>query len=389
MAVMLGSCCQASSWALSDVKIVNDSALSALGRLSRTWPIKPLFFTIVLKIISGSIRIEYQKTSEFDILRAMKNWKQELQQAISDPDELQVLLDLPAQSLAVPKKHFPLRVPRSFVRRMQKGNPNDPLLLQVFIAANEFEQVDGYDADPLQEATTNPIPGLLHKYHGRVLIVLSGSCAINCRYCFRRAFPYNDNSALKHWPQIIEYLKNHHEISEVILSGGDPLLVDDEQLASVIRDVEAIPHITTLRIHTRLPVVIPSRITDEFIDLLSRSCLQTVVVLHINHANEIDDELSAALLRLKSAAIVLNQAVLLKNINDSVDALESLSRRLFAAGVLPYYVHQLDRVVGAHHFYVSQEQGVQLMAALQARLPGYLVPRYVQEVPGKPNKMPI
>ena len=319
----------------------------------------------------------------------MKNWKQELQQAISDPDELQVLLDLPAQSLAVPKKHFPLRVPRSFVRRMQKGNPNDPLLLQVFIAANEFEQVDGYDADPLQEATTNPIPGLLHKYHGRVLIVLSGSCAINCRYCFRRAFPYNDNSALKHWPQIIEYLKNHHEISEVILSGGDPLLVDDEQLASVIRDVEAIPHITTLRIHTRLPVVIPSRITDEFIDLLSRSCLQTVVVLHINHANEIDDELSAALLRLKSAAIVLNQAVLLKNINDSVDALESLSRRLFAAGVLPYYVHQLDRVVGAHHFYVSQEQGVQLMAALQARLPGYLVPRYVQEVPGKPNKMPI
>ena len=294
----------------------------------------------------------------------MKNWKQELQQAISDPDELQVLLDLPAQSLAVPKKHL-------------------------FIAANEFEQVDGYDADPLQEATTNPIPGLLHKYHGRVLIVLSGSCAINCRYCFRRAFPYNDNSALKHWPQIIEYLKNHHEISEVILSGGDPLLVDDEQLASVIRDVEAIPHITTLRIHTRLPVVIPSRITDEFIDLLSRSCLQTVVVLHINHANEIDDELSAALLRLKSAAIVLNQAVLLKNINDSVDALESLSRRLFAAGVLPYYVHQLDRVVGAHHFYVSQEQGVQLMAALQARLPGYLVPRYVQEVPGKPNKMPI
>ena len=173
------------------------------------------------------------------------------------------------------------------------------------------------------------------------------------------------------------------------MSGGDPLLVDDEQLASVIRDVEAIPHITTLRIHTRLPVVIPSRITDEFIDLLSRSCLQTVVVLHINHANEIDDELSAALLRLKSAAIVLNQAVLLKNINDSVDALESLSRRLFAEGVLPYYVHQLDRVVGAHHFYVSQEQGVQLMAALQARLPGYLVPRYVQEVPGKPNKMPI
>ena len=319
----------------------------------------------------------------------MKNWKQELQQAISNPDELRALLDLPAQSFAVPKGHFPLRVPRSFVNRMQKGNPNDPLLLQVVIAPDELEQVDGYDADPLQEATANPIPGLLHKYHGRVLIVLSGSCAINCRYCFRRAFPYNDNSALKHWSQIIEYINNHHEITEVILSGGDPLLVDDDALVSLVRDLESISHVTTLRIHTRLPVVIPSRVTNEFVTLLSRSRLQVVVVLHINHANEIDDELSAALLRLKQAAVLLNQAVLLRNINDSVEALENLSQRLFAAGVLPYYLNQLDTVVGAHHFYVPIDTGLQLIAELRARLPGYLVPRYIQEVPGKPNKMPI
>ena len=321
-----------------------------------------------------------------------KKWQQQLAGAFSNIEDLCRYLSLSYKDLPVSvaaTKNFPLRVPVGFADCMEKGNPNDPLLRQVLPINDELITYPGFNDDPVGDLASASLIGVLHKYHGRVLIVLSGSCAINCRYCFRRAFPYNDNSALKHWPQIIEYLKNHHEISEVILSGGDPLLVDDEQLASVIRDVEAIPHITTLRIHTRLPVVIPSRITDEFIDLLSRSCLQTVVVLHINHANEIDDELSAALLRLKSAAIVLNQAVLLKNINDSVDALESLSRRLFAAGVLPYYVHQLDRVVGAHHFYVSQEQGVQLMAALQARLPGYLVPRYVQEVPGKPNKMPI
>lgn len=317
----------------------------------------------------------------------MTAWKKELQQAISDPNELRILLDLATQSLPVPPGAFPLRVPRPFIKRMKKGDERDPLLLQVLISPDEFDRVDGYNADPLKEATTNPIPGLLHKYHGRVLIVLSGSCAVNCRYCFRREFPYNNNSALKHWSRIVEYIQQNDSITEVILSGGDPLLIDDEHLELLLRELESIPHVNTLRIHTRLPVVIPSRITDEFVTLLSRSRLQIVTVLHINHANEIDDELQVALSKLKKASYLLNQAVLLKNINDSVDALEHLSRCLFAAGVLPYYLHQLDSVSGAHHFHVPVEQGLRLIQALQSRVSGYLVPRYVQEIPGELSKV--
>lgn len=319
----------------------------------------------------------------------MKVWKKELQQAISDIHQLRALLELPEEEVTVPEDHFPLRVPLPFIRRMQKGNEQDPLLLQVLMKQDEFATVMGYEADPLKELTTNPIPGLLHKYHGRVLVVLSGSCAINCRYCFRRSFPYNDNSALKHWPRILEYIGENDSITEVILSGGDPLLLDDERLKMLVHDLELISHVDTLRIHTRLPVVIPSRVTDEFIMLLSQSRLQTVIVLHSNHAHEIDDELREALLRLKSVTQLLNQAVLLKNINDSVEALEQLSRRLWQAGVLPYYVHQLDSVAGAHHFYVSPDEGMTIMNELRARLPGYLVPQYVEEVPGESSKMPI
>lgn len=319
----------------------------------------------------------------------MKVWKKELQQAISDSHQLRALLELPAQDLTVPEDHFPLRVPLPFIRRMQKGNEHDPLLLQVLMKQDEFSVVPGYVTDPLKESATNPIPGLLHKYPGRVLIVLSGSCAVNCRYCFRRAFPYNDNGALKYWSRIVEYIREDSSITEVIFSGGDPLLIDDDRLNILIHDLELIPHVDTLRIHTRLPIVIPSRITNELVTLLSHSRLQTVMVLHSNHAQEIDDELRVALLRLKGATQLLNQSVLLKNINDSVDALEQLSRRLWSAGVLPYYIHQLDPVAGAHHFYVPKEVGVKIVTELRTRLSGYLVPQYVQEVPGESSKIPI
>jgi len=315
----------------------------------------------------------------------MSDWKSQLKEALTSTAELYSHLNLP-----VPKFQetagFAIRVPLAFANRMQKKNLKDPLLLQVMVREQELEVVGGFTTDPLEEKNANPLPGLLHKYNGRVLIVLTGSCAINCRYCFRRHFSYSDNSALTQWSNILAYIKNDASISEVILSGGDPLLVDDDKLAQIIRDLENISHVTTLRFHTRLPVVIPARITDKFIKELSATSLDVVMVLHINHANEIDDELFMQLKKLGAVVQLLNQAVLLKDINDSVDALENLSRTLFPAGVLPYYLHQLDPVKAAHHFFVPQKIGLRLIEQLRTRLPGYLVPRYAQETPKKASK---
>ncbi|PHQ78152.1 MAG: EF-P beta-lysylation protein EpmB [Coxiella sp. (in: Bacteria)] len=318
----------------------------------------------------------------------MEQWQQHLKSAVTDTAELYDLLNL-RQTVPLVRSSFALRVPRPFIERMQKGNPNDPLLLQVQVRADELKQVPGYQQDPLAESSSNPIPGLLHKYQGRVLIMLTGSCAVNCRYCFRRHFPYADNSGLAHWSRIIDYIKADPSINEVIFSGGDPLLVDDAKLSRLITDLEKIEHVTTLRIHTRTPVVIPQRITDALVSCLRETRLQSVVVLHINHANEIDATLQQKLRLLNEVATLLCQSVLLKGINDSVDALVQLSHRLFASSVLPYYLHQLDKTQGVHHFDVDEEVGINLVKALQARLPGYLVPRYVREVAGKASKVPF
>jgi EF-P beta-lysylation protein EpmB len=315
----------------------------------------------------------------------MNDWKKQLQTALTSTTQLCDYLGLPTPRFQE-AAGFAVRVPLSFANRMEKGNSKDPLLLQVMAREQELEVVDGFTEDPLKEQAANPIPGLLHKYNGRVLIVLTGSCAINCRYCFRRHFSYSDNGALKNWSQILAYIKNDASIFEVILSGGDPLLVDDNRLAEIISDLEAINHVTTLRFHTRLPVVIPARITDQFVAMLDAARLQIVTVLHINHANEIDIELATQLKKLGAVSQLLNQAVLLKGVNDSVTALKNLSHTLFVAGVLPYYLHQLDQIKAAHHFYVPQKIGLELIAQLRACMPGYLVPRYAQEIPKMTSK---
>jgi EF-P beta-lysylation protein EpmB len=318
----------------------------------------------------------------------MNSWQYYLKTALSSSYELYnyLGLDLPIENQDA---GFAVRVPRPFADKMQRGNSRDPLLLQVLNRPDELLQVEGFSRDPLGEADANPLPGLLHKYNGRVLIVLSGSCAINCRYCFRRHFSYNDNSALQNWQEILDYINSDSSIEEVILSGGDPLLVDDERLKCLINDLENIKHITTLRIHTRLPVVIPQRITNELLELLGQSRLNIITVLHINHANEIDKLLTIQLKKLHTVSALLNQTVLLRDINDSFEALMHLSKHLFAANVLPYYLHQLDPIQGAHHFYVDPAKGKALIQQLVFHLPGYLVPKYVQELPASKSKVAI
>lgn len=320
-----------------------------------------------------------------------QQWQQALARAITDPEELcrELALDLSVLQNINPAVHqFPLRVPRGFVARMEKGNPKDPLLLQVLPMGVEMRLVEGFHNDPLGEAKLNAAPGLLHKYQGRVLLTLTGTCAVNCRYCFRRHYPYEDKvPGLSKWQSALDYIAADPSISEVILSGGDPLIVKDSSLSVLIKSLAQIPHVKRLRIHTRLPIVIPERITDAFIALLQETRLQTVLVLHSNHANEIDENVAAAIARCKGANIsVLNQSVLLKNVNDSPDVLVRLSERLFEIGVIPYYLHYLDPVAGGAHFNVPKERAKQLMQAISGQLPGYLVPRLVREIPGSAAK---
>ncbi len=327
-------------------------------------------------------------------VQPVETWQHALSNVVTDPIELCQLLDLnPTQVFSAKKAtdQFPLRVPRSFIERMKKGDPNDPLLAQVLPLGVEMSDVAGFSDDPLQEQAVNPVPGLLHKYHGRVLITLTGACAIHCRYCFRRHFPYPDNTNRQHhWARLCDYISSDRCIEEVILSGGDPLVLKDHHLAAFIAELEKIPHLKRLRIHTRLPIVIPERITDHFIDLLKATRLRVVVVIHCNHANEIDE---SVILKLESLAnsniMLLNQSVLLKGVNDHSDALINLSQTLFRANVLPYYLHMLDPVSGAAHFQVSKEEALALMKKLKQNLPGYLVPRLVQEVPKELCKVSI
>lgn len=317
-------------------------------------------------------------------------WKKLLSGAFSSPIELLNHLNIDPKTLPYPvlaDHSFAQRVPRPFVDRMEAGNPNDPLLLQVLPLAEENRAAEGYSSDPLEEHQST-IPGLLHKYKSRVLVMLATACAINCRYCFRREFPYADNQLGKSgWPAIFEYLQQHPEINEVILSGGDPLAVNDRYLADFIAQLEAIKHIKRLRIHSRLPVVIPQRVTSQLVETLSSTCLQCVFVTHINHPNEIGSLVKQAMERLSSAGItLLNQTVLLRGINDDTIVLTTLSEKLFESRILPYYLHLLDKVNGAHHFDTNQSEAIALMQTLQTELAGFLVPKLVREEGGKPHK---
>lgn len=324
-------------------------------------------------------------------LTPLRSWQHELAHAIRDPAELLALLDLdpvllPAARAAA--KAFPLRVPRGYAARMRRGDPADPLLRQVLPLAAELDTVAGFDRDPVGDIKAMTVPGLLHKYRGRVLLTTTGACAIHCRYCFRRHFPYDDaNPARDRWQQALDYIADDASINEVILSGGDPLTLADEKLADLCRRLAAIPHLARLRFHTRLPIVLPERITLALLTAIRPTRLASVVVAHVNHANEIDDDVRRALAALKKAGhTLLNQSVLLRGVNDAAEALCELSDRLFDAGVLPYYLHLLDRVQGAAHFDVDAETAQRLHAAMHARLPGYLVPRLVREEAGRPGK---
>ena len=283
---------------------------------------------------------------------------------------------------------FPVRVPEPFVTRIVPGDPHDPLLRQVLAVADERHVMPGFVKDPLDELLGS-MPGVLHKYRSRVLVIYRGGCAINCRYCFRRHFPYQENTlTARDFDGLVSYLKAHPEVNEVILSGGDPLMADDQALSGLFVRLESVSSIHRLRIHTRLPIVIPERVTDTLCQIIAATALPVVMVLHSNHANEIDQSVMDAVSQLRAVCrSVLNQSVILKGINDSADVLVALSERLFEAGIDPYYLNVLDRVSGAHHFDVSDLEVAALHQALLNALPGYLVPKLVREVPGIGHKV--
>jgi EF-P beta-lysylation protein EpmB len=321
-------------------------------------------------------------------------WQSELADAIRDPAELLRLLRLPDALLPAAERlarRFPLLVPRGFAQLMAPGDVADPLLRQVLPLAEEEAEVAGFSADPLIESGCGAVPGLLHKYHGRALLVTTGACAVHCRYCFRRHFPYDGLPRGRRWWQpALDHVAGDASLSEVLLSGGDPLTLPDAQLAALAGDLAGIPHLTRLRVHSRLPVVLPSRVDDGLIAWLTGTRLVPVVVIHANHPRELSGAVVAACGRRRAAGItVLNQSVLLAGINDRVETLAALSEGLFAAGVLPYYLHLLDRVQGSAHFLVADLRAQDLHRELATRLPGYLVPRLVREEPGRPGKTPV
>ncbi len=327
-------------------------------------------------------------------LRQTPAWQTELARAITDPAELLTALELDLGLLPAARRaarEFALRVPRGFVARMRKRDSHDPLFLQVMPLAAECRETPGFDPDPVGDRAAMAVPGLLHKYRGRVLLTATGACAVHCRYCFRRHFPYAEaNPAAGEWRQALAYIDADAGIGEVILSGGDPLTLSDRRLSEFVAQLGAIPHVRRLRVHTRLPIVLPERVTAELLEWLSGTHLKTVVVVHANHANEIDTAVRAALLRLRASGVtLLNQTVLLRGVNDRARTLEDLSLALFDAGALPYYLHALDRVRGAAHFEVEDAAARAILAELNARLPGYLVPRLVRELAGAAGKTPL
>lgn len=323
------------------------------------------------------------------------DWQAQLRNVVSSGEELLSLLGINAAASGfstLASADFSLKVPHSFVSRMRPGDSRDPLLLQVLSHQAELLQVSGFNDDPVGEVgEAISHRGVIQKYAGRALLILSGGCAINCRYCFRRHFPYSDNrNSRDEWLQALEHIADDPSISEVILSGGDPLLVSDNQLAKLVSQLAAIPHLKRLRVHSRMPIVLPARVTDGLLDALTGTRLQAVMVIHSNHGNEINNEVRVALQAMADRNIpLLNQAVLLADINDNAQALADLSEKLFEVGVLPYYLHLLDKVRGAAHFEVQQNIGLALIAELENQLPGYLVPRLVREQAGQPAKVRV
>ena len=318
-------------------------------------------------------------------------WQQSVRCAVRSPEELCQALRLPASYSAAAKRasaHFGLFVPREYLAKIPPGNPEHPLLKQVLPLAEEEQTDNGFSQDPVGDQAALVAAGLLQKYASRALLVVTGVCAVHCRYCFRRFYPYDEvPQGEENWQPALAQIEQDPTIDEVILSGGDPWMLVDASLQSLTNRIAQIPHVQRLRIHTRLPIMIPSRVTDSLLATLSETQLATFVVVHANHALELDAEVAAALAKMIDAGVVvLNQSVLLRGVNDSVDALESLCRCLVDLRVLPYYLHQLDRVAGSGHFEVSDAQALEILSELRSRLPGYAVPRLVREVPGGTSK---
>ncbi|MGH8119139.1 MAG: EF-P beta-lysylation protein EpmB [Gammaproteobacteria bacterium] len=321
-------------------------------------------------------------------------WRTILQKTTRDPQALLAALDLAPGPVRLSRSgldSFPLRVPRAFLDRIRPGDIHDPLLRQVLPLAEEDEVTPGYTSDPLREHSGQPVPGLLHKYHGRALLIVTGACAIHCRYCFRRHFPYaHANASVQQWRPALDHLRRDGSIREIILSGGDPLMAANDKLEFLLEELSGIAHIQRLRIHTRIPIVLPERIDDGLLALLEGTRFQKIIVVHVNHPDELDDGVAAAIAKLRDVRILLmNQSVLLKEVNDSITVLQELSEKLFSIGVIPYYLHMLDPVQGAAHFAVPDNKAREIMDGLRAVLPGYLVPRLVREIPGNANKLPL
>lgn len=322
------------------------------------------------------------------------SWQAALADSVRDAAELCRLLELPPEAARIAELaagQFPLFVPRGYVARMTPGDLNDPLLRQVLPLGDELRHVPGFSADPVADESAIRQPGLLQKYQGRVLLVTTGACAIHCRYCFRRGYPYEESPrSIDEWRPALDEIAADSSIHEVILSGGDPLTLVDARLAALVEEFTRIPHVRRLRVHSRLPIVLPERVTPSLVSLLSNSGLTPVVVVHANHVNELNGDVAGALARLSDAGIVLlNQAVLLAGVNDTADAQAALCERLIDLRVIPYYLHQLDRVAGAAHFETSTALGKSIIEELKQRLPGYAVPRYVRELPGAESKTHI
>lgn len=322
------------------------------------------------------------------------SWQESLAALIDDPIELAQRLDLNPDQLGFDEAaahKWKLRVPREFVARMKPGDANDPLLRQVLPSREELVHTPGYLADPLEEAQASPAAGIVHKYHGRLLLIMTGSCAIHCRYCFRREFDYKAHQrSRQEWDEALAYIADHPDVEEVILSGGDPLMLQDTVLEDLISKLNGISHLRRLRLHSRLPVVIPSRLDDALINTLAGFKGSTSLVIHSNHPNEIDASVHARLVHARNQGLMMmNQTVLMAGINDSASVLATLSRSLFDAGVMPYYLHLLDKVAGSAHFDVSEETALTLRRRLMEELPGYLVPKLVRELAGLAHKQAL
>lgn len=328
-------------------------------------------------------------------LHQEQNWQSQLSDLITDPLELLNLLELSTDQLLsgaiLASEKFKLRVPRAFVGKMNAKDPLDPLLLQVLPHHLELEEHPEFVTDPLGEEAANQLPGVLHKYKSRFLLTLTGACAVHCRYCFRRHFPYQENLPKNEdWLNIKNYIESNPHINEVILSGGDPLTLSNRKLALWLERLSSLKQVKILRIHSRVPIVIPNRIDEELISLLKNSRLRIILVVHSNHASELDDFTCSKLLQLSEHHItVLNQAVLLKGVNDSAQTLTDLSYRLFEARVMPYYLHVLDKVKGAQHFDLIPSEIDAIYQDVLASLPGYLIPKLVREIAGEKNKTPL